>query len=181
MRCDFTKAIMLLTLEGRWAVGNPDAFPVDIQRTGCRSAGSFLWTRTWEKWPVQKCQLRGSRWIRNADREEAGILIIHAVQCNTITRSERGKPQTLPVEEIFRCGQRNARTIGRKCRITHHVASKRLHEGDTGIFAAATTVGPALVLSLRLQCNAKPFDPSRIARFIELHPRNSDARIVPFC
>jgi hypothetical protein len=28
---------------------------------------------------------------------------------------------------------------------------QRLHEGDTGIFAAATTIRPALVLGLRLQ------------------------------
>ena len=130
---------------------------------------------------MQKGELWVTGWIRNGDREEAGVLIIHAVQCNTITRSERGKPQTLPVEEIFRYGQRNARTIGRKCRISHHVALKRLHEGDTGIFAAATTIRPALVLGLRLQCNAKPFDPCRIARFIEPHPRNSDARIISFC
>src|SRR5665213_3887598 len=67
MRGELVESVMLRPLEGGCAVGDPDAFPVDIQRTGCRPVGRFLWTGTREKRSVQKRQFRNFRWIGNGD------------------------------------------------------------------------------------------------------------------
>jgi len=51
-------------------------------------------------------------WIRNGDRKEAGVFIVNMIQSNAGTWSEQCQAKTLPVEEIFRCGQRYAGPLG---------------------------------------------------------------------
>ena len=69
--------------------------------------------------------------------------------------------------------------LGRKCRVSHHVALERFHERDTRILAATAAVGPPLIIGFRLQCDAETLDACRIAGFIEPHSCNADARVVP--
>jgi len=59
--------------------------------------------------------------------------------------------------------------MGRPRRVSHQISLKRLDERNAWILAAATAIGTALVVSLRLQCDSEPLDAFRIAGFIELH------------
>jgi hypothetical protein len=55
---------------------------------------------------------------------------------------------------------------------------ERFYERNARILAAASSVGPPLIFGFGLQRDAETLDTCRIARFVEAHPRNSDARIV---
>ena len=88
------------------------------------------------------------------------------------------EPQALPVEQILRHGQGDPRADGRKRRVSHHIVLERFDKRDARILAATAAVGPPLVISFRLQCNAKPLDSARIAGFVELYAGNADARII---
>jgi len=134
-------------------------FPGRYPAHGMQGGGQFPPDESWGKGAYAEGRALGDRWIRYG-RQGRGWRPYHPrcpMQSHSTERTWQAP--SAAVEEIFRYGQRNARAIGRKCRISHHVALQRLHEGDTGIFAAATTIRPALVLGLRLQCNAKPFRP----------------------
>src|ERR1017187_1915664 len=88
----------ITALNGHGTVGNPDAFPIEIGYARCRIACLFLRTSSWKKRPVQNRQGRLSRWIRNGDRKDAGILVVHAVELNALIRQEGNQSQALPVE-----------------------------------------------------------------------------------
>ena len=102
MRSELAEVIEFAIRQGRLAVGNPDAFPIEIHVTGRGMAGRFLWTSAGKKWPVEHGQFRVPGGIRNGDRKEAGIFVIHVAQFDAVPRSKGGKPQALPVEEILR-------------------------------------------------------------------------------
>ena len=53
------------------------------------------------------------------------------------------------------------------CRVSHDVTSKRLDERDTRIFAAASPIGPQLVIHFRLKCDSETLNPDRITGLIE--------------
>ena len=55
---------------------------------------------------------------------------------------------------------------------------ERFHECDTRIFAPTAAIGPPLIIGFRLQGDPEPLDTYGIARFIELHSRNANARVV---
>ena len=74
----------------------------------------------------------------------------------------------------------DARPPGRKRRIGHDVALKRLHEGDTRILAAAAAVWTPLIIGFWLKRNAEPLDAGRVSGFIEPHSRDADARVISF-
>ena len=141
-------------------------------------AGGFLGTRAGEKRAMEHGHLHFSGVIGYGDGEEAGILVVHVDEINAVVRREGRKPQPLPVDQIVRYGQGNPRADGRKRRVSHHVALQRFHECDARIFAATAAVRQPLVVGLRLQCDAEPLDPYRIAGVIEANPRDADARII---
>jgi hypothetical protein len=127
---------------------------------------------------VQKRQCRLPRWIRNSDWEEAGILIVNAVELNAVVRPEGSQPHALPVEQILRFGKGDPWASRRKCRVSHHVVPKRFDERDTRILAATAAVGPPLVIGFRLQYDAEPLDACRIAGSIKPNSCNADARVI---
>ena len=88
--------------QGHPAVGNPDAFPIEIHLTNRGVAGGFLRTSAGKKRPVEHGQFRMAGWIRNGDGEEAGILVIHVADFDAVIPAKGREPQTLPVEEILR-------------------------------------------------------------------------------
>ena len=102
MRDEPAEAIRFARLQGHRAVGNPDAFPIEIHVTGRGVAGGFLRTSAGEKRPVKHGQLRMPGWIRNGDGEEAGIFVIHVAEFDAVIRTKGREPQTLPVEEVLR-------------------------------------------------------------------------------
>lgn len=130
MRGKVTQMPWLAALDGHGAVGNPDAFPIEISYAGCRVACLFLWTRAGKERPVQERQRRLSRGIRNSDREDAGVLIVNAVERNAVIRLEGGQAQSPPVEQIIRFRYGESRAMRQKRRVRHHVLLKRFDERD---------------------------------------------------
>ena len=100
MRGEAAEVIGLMVLRGRLAVGNPDAFPIEIHVTGGGVAGGFLRSGAGEKRPVEHAELRMPGGIRNGDGEEAGIFVIHVADVDALIQPKGREPQALPVEEI---------------------------------------------------------------------------------
>src|ERR1017187_1188100 len=98
MRGKVAQVTWITTRDGHGTVGNPDAFPIEIGYARCRIAYLFLRTSSWKERPVQDRQGWLSRWIRNGDRKDAGILVVHAVELNALIRQEGNQSQALPVE-----------------------------------------------------------------------------------
>src|ERR1035441_8124579 len=170
-----------LAVKRHWAVGNPDTFSIYIHFTGLRATGGFLGTSAWKERPVEQSQFRLPGWIGNDGREEAGIFVVYVAEFYAVRRGKSSKPQTSPVEDIFRYGQGNPRSMGRPCRVGHQVSLKRPHKCDARILAASATIGSPLIIGFRLQCDSKPLDACRIAGFIEAHSCNSYARVISSC
>src|SRR5580658_3656462 len=121
----------------RRTVGNPDTFPVEIHVASPGTAGGFLRTGAGEKWPVQNGHFRMPGWIRNGDRKETGVFVVHAVEFNVLVWAKACKSQAPPVEKIFRYCQGDARGYGRICRVSHQVTLQWLYEGNARVFTAA--------------------------------------------
>ena len=105
MRGELAEAIRFTSLQGHRAVGNPDAFPIEIHLAGRGVAGGFLRASAGKKRPVEHGQFRMPGWIRNGDGEEAGIFVIHVDEFDAVIRAKGREPQTLPVEQILRHSQ----------------------------------------------------------------------------
>ena len=159
-------------------IGNPDTFMREIHLARRGLAGSFLGTRAGEKRAMKHGHLHLSGVIGYGDGEEAGILVVHVDEIDSLEGRKGREPQPLPVEQVLGFGHGNPRADGRKRRVSHHVALERFHERDARVFAAAAAVRPLLVVGLRLQCDAEPLDSTRIAGVIEANPRDADARII---
>src|SRR5271154_6175895 len=99
MRHEPTEAIRFTRLQGHYAVGNPDAFPIQINLTSRGMANDFLRSSARKKWPVQDCQLWVSRWIWNGNRKETSVFVIHVAALDTMVRTKGREPQTFPVEQ----------------------------------------------------------------------------------
>ena len=104
MRREPTEAIRFARLQRHYAVGNPDAFPIEINLTARGMASGFLWACARKKWPVQDSEFRVPGWIRNSNRKEAGILVIHVAALDAKVRTKGREPETFPVEQVFRYG-----------------------------------------------------------------------------
>src|SRR5664279_5309904 len=143
-----------LMVKRHLAVRNPDALFFDIHLANCRTAGCFLGASAWKERPVQQGQLRLSSGIGYDGWEEASILIVYVTEFDAVVRRKFREPKALPVEDIFRHCQRNARTMGRPRRVSHQISLKRLNKRNAWILTAATAIGPALVVSFRLQCDS---------------------------
>ena len=165
-------------LQDHRAVGNPDAFPIEIHITGRGVAGGFLRTGAGKKRPVEHGQFRMPEWIRNRDGEQAGVFVIHVADLDALIPTKSRKPHTLPMEEVRRQGQGDPRALGRKRRISHHVALERFHERDSRILAATAAVGPPLIIGFRLQCDAETLYAHWITGIAEPHSCNADARVI---
>ena len=117
-------------------------------------------------------------WIWNGDREDAGVLIVHAVKLNAVIRPEGSQPQALPAEQVFGYRQGDPWAFRRKRRVSHYVAPERFDKRDTRILAAAATVASPLVIRFGLQCNTEPLDARRVAGLIKPHACDADARVI---
>ena len=112
MRGELAEKIGLTAIERHRTVGNPDAFPFEVHFAGRWVAGGFLGTRAGEKRPVEEGHFRMPGRIRNGDGEEAGVFVVHVVEINALIRAEGREPQTLPVEEVLRYCEGDARAAG---------------------------------------------------------------------
>ena len=102
MRHEPAEAIRFVRLQGHYAVGNPDAFPIEINLTSRGMANDFLGTGARKEWSVQDGQLRVPGWIRNSNRKETGVLVIYVAALDAMVRTKGREPETLPVEQVLR-------------------------------------------------------------------------------
>ena len=93
------------TLQGHRAVGNPNAFMIEIHITRRGLAGGFLGTSAREKRAMDHGHLHFPSVIGNSDGEEAGIFVIHVDEIDALIRIKGREPQSLPVEQILRYGE----------------------------------------------------------------------------
>src|ERR1019366_7714741 len=158
MRSKPAKASGCTAIQGHLTVGNPDAFPVEVQSTGCGVERGFFRTSAGKERPMEDGEFGSSGWIRDGNRKETGIFVVHVAELEAVIRREGRDPQTLPVEEVLRYGQGDPWALGGKRRVRHHIAPERLHERDPSILAATAAVGTLLKIGCRLQCDAEPLD-----------------------
>ena len=180
MRSKPPEPIRSSTLRVHRAVGNPDTFPVEVQIAGCGMAGSFLRASAGKERAMDDCELRVSGWIGDGDGKKAGIFVIYIIQSDVVKRSKCRKSQTLPVEEVPRVSEGDARTLRRICCVGHDVAPEWFYKGDARVLATTTAVGPSLIIGFGLEGNAEPLDAFRIPGFIEPDSCNADARVISF-
>ena len=102
MQGKVAEVIGLIAGLAQWTVGNPDALSMEIHDAGRRLAGRFLRTSPGKERPVEDRHCRLPIRIGNGDGEDAGILIVHAVELDAFIRAEGREPQTLPVEQVLR-------------------------------------------------------------------------------
>ena len=109
MRVEQAEMMRFEALQGHRAVGNPDAFMIEIHHPGLGLAGGFLGTSAGEKRAMEDGQLHFPGVIGNGDGEEAGILVVHVDEIDAVIRLKGREPQTLPVKQILRYGQGDPR------------------------------------------------------------------------
>lgn len=63
------KAMRVKTLQSHWAIGDPDALPIEIHLAGCGATDSFLRSSAGEERPMKHCQFQMPGWVWNCDRE----------------------------------------------------------------------------------------------------------------
>src|SRR5271165_3887102 len=178
MRVKQPHLIRFEAVQGHRAIGNPDAFVIEIDEQGLGLAGNFLGTGAGEKRPMNDGQLHLSGMIGNRDGEEAGVLVIHMDEINAIIGFEGSEAQTLPVKQILRCGQRYPWADRGKRRVSHHIALEPFYEGDTRVLATAAALRSKFVIRFRLERDAEPLDSAGIASAVEPDASDADARIV---
>ena len=61
----------------------------------------FLRASSGKKRTVQNGHCRLPGWIRNGDWENAGILVVHAVELDAVIRTEGRQPKALPAEQVL--------------------------------------------------------------------------------
>ena len=83
-----------------------------IHDPGLRFADSLLGTGSGKERPVQEGHRRFPIRIGNGDGEDAGILVVHAIELDTVIRAEGREPQSLPVEQVLRYCQGDPRAFG---------------------------------------------------------------------
>ena len=179
MQGKVAEVIGLIASLVQWTVGNPDALSMEIHHAGRRLADRFLGTSSGKERSVEDGHCRFPIRIGNGHGEDAGILVVHAVELDAFIRAEGREPQTLPVEQVLREGQGNPRAFGRKRRVSHHVTLEVFAKSNPRILTASAAVRPQLVIRFGLQCDAEPLDARRVAGLIELHSCDADARVIP--
>ena len=102
MQGEVAEVIGLIAGLAQRTVGNPDALSMEIHRAGRRLAGRFLGTSPGKERPVEDRHGRFPLRIGDGDGEDAGILVVHAVELDAVIRAEGRQPQTLPVEQVLR-------------------------------------------------------------------------------
>jgi hypothetical protein len=122
------------------------------------------------------CRLPGR--IGYGNGEDAGVLVVHAIELYPVIGTKAGESQAPPLEQILRYGQSYAWTLGRKRRVRHHVEVERFDKRDAGILAATCTIRQPLVIRFRLQCNAQPLDAFWITSLIKTNSCDADTRII---
>ena len=152
---------------------------IKVHHPRCGLARRFFGTSAREKRSMEHGHLHFPGVIRNGNREEAGILVVHVNEIDALKFSKGREPQSLPVKQILRYCQGDPWATGRKCRVSHYVALQRFDKRDAGILAAATAVEVPLIIGFRFQCDAEPLNACRIAGFIEPYSGNADARVIP--
>ena len=86
----------------RWhrAIGNPDAFMIEIHNPGFALAGGFLRTSAREKRSMEHGQLHFPSMIGHGGREDAGVLIVYVDEIDAVIWCEGSQPNPLPIERI---------------------------------------------------------------------------------
>src|ERR1700677_3975029 len=86
MRIKQAKVLWFGNLRRHRAVGNPDAFMVEVHLARPTMAGGLLGTSAGEKGPMEKSHLHFSGVVGDGGREEARILVIHMHEIDAVIR-----------------------------------------------------------------------------------------------
>jgi hypothetical protein len=165
-------------LQGKRSVGDPDALAIEVHFSGFGVAGGLLGTSSGKQRPVEEREFRFPGWVRNGDREYAGVFVIHLAGIDATIRRKGRQPHALPVEEVLRYCPGDPGASGRERCVSHDVTLQRFHESNTRIFAASAAIRAPLIIGFRLKRDAQPLDAYRIASFIEPHSCNADSRVI---
>jgi len=128
---------------------------------------------------MQESHLHLSAVAGNREGKKAGVLVVHMNEIDALIWSKGRKAEPLPMKQVFRNGEGNPWTDGRKRRIGHHVTLKRFYESDARILAASAAMGGPLVIGFGLERDAQPLDSAWIAGLVEFDAGNSDPGKVP--
>jgi len=104
----WAEVMRLMTIQCHPAVGDPDAFPIEIHGADSGVVDDIFRPSAGEKRPVKHGQFRVPGWIGNGDGEEAGIFVVHIGDFDAVIPAIGCEPQTLPVEEILSIRQRRS-------------------------------------------------------------------------
>jgi hypothetical protein len=151
---------------------------MEIYRAPGWLARRFLRTSSRKEGSVQNGQRRSSSWIRNGNREYAGVLVVDIIEVDAVIWAEPREPKATPVEQVVRYSERNSRTLARKRCVSHHIAIERLDKRYTRILTTTSAVGLSLVVGLWFQGNADSFDPHWVTSLIKPNSRYTDPRII---
>jgi len=137
----------------------------------------FFRTRSREQRPVHERDGGLAGGVRNQRGKHAGVLVVHVIKSDAIVGMKGCKAESTPLEQIIGNGDCDSRTAARKRRVGHNVMLQRLDISDTRILASPAIPGQ-FVVGLRLQSYAHALDARRIARTVEQHTGNPDARKI---
>src|ERR1043166_7317922 len=160
------------------AVRDPNTLTVDIHNSRCGVVHRLVRMRSREERPMKHRRGRLPMRVRNRNRKEQGILVIDAIEIQTIALLEHGEVDAVPVEQIFRQCQRNSGAVRRECSIRHHILLEWLDKSYPRVFASTATARTQLIVGSRLQRDPQPFDPDWVTLIVETYPRDSYSRIV---
>ena len=163
---------------GQPAIGDPDRLPMEIHGTACRLPDFLLRARAREQRPVHERDRGLAEGVLNPGREQARVLVVHAIERDAIER-----PESLPAPCAARSADHprpRARYVVRRatapCRSSHTAARAR-HRISAGPRSRrrSPTIRSRLLAAARSPMRSTPL---RIAGTVEQHTRDADARIV---
>jgi hypothetical protein len=100
MRIEQAQVLNLDALRRHWAVGNPDAFMVEIHIARAVAARGFFRSGAWKERAMKQSHFHFSRMICNRDGEETGILVAHMDEVDSPIGSKGRQSQSRPAEQV---------------------------------------------------------------------------------
>src|SRR5256885_1020166 len=125
MRTEVAQMIWTAFVHAHLAIGDPDALPASIDRSGLGVTSRFMRMRSGEEGAMQDGSGELAAWIGNSYRKEERIFVIHVIEVQAVRGLKGGEVGALPVEQILRKCQCNARAMCGQSGIGHDIAFER--------------------------------------------------------
>ena len=89
-------------------IGNPNALPKNVHHARKPAVKFFVRPGAWEERTMDERHRRLSVRIGDGDGEEQRVFVGNVIEVHTLLGLEDRQPQSLPVKQIFRHGERDA-------------------------------------------------------------------------